>query len=161
MNRHLASLPGGISHRDLLAALKQTELGGRVAPGEKGFYNAIGKLAEKGLLVKAGGLLYHRAVADRLVESGQSLPDMTPEVNRRPGSSAAFVVEALIGHPKGLTAPDLKKIVSARADAPKSLREHGQYIYNVLSTLMGSGAVSRNSPTKANLDVGFDQTSTR
>ena len=145
MTKALAKLPSGITHKDLLAILKKTELGERQSTGEKGFYNAIGKLAEKGVLVKSGGLLYHRDVADRIKATGASLPDMTFDASRRAGSSASFVVEALQANPKGLTAPALKQIVGSREDAPKSLREHGQYIYNILSTLMGSGAVSRRA----------------
>lgn len=145
MARVLASLEGGIAHKDLLATLKTTELGERVSPGDKGFYNAIGKLAERGLLVKHGGLLYHKDVADRIVARGVALPDLTIELARRKGGSASFVVEALGQHPKGLTAPDIKKIVGAREDAPKSLREHGQYIYNILATLMGNGTVTRRN----------------
>ena len=146
MSKHLASLDGGISHRDLLAALKQTELGQREAsPGEKGFYNAIAKLAEKGTLVKIGGLLYHKDVVTRLTENGQPLPDMTIEVARRAGGSGSLVVEVLAQHPKGLTAPALRKLFAEREDAPKSLREHGQYIYNILSTLMGNGTIVRRN----------------
>jgi hypothetical protein len=143
MERMLLSLDAGISHQGLLQRLKQTELGERSSPGEKGFYNAIARLSERGLLEKHGGLLYHRTLADRIRASGRAFPDVTIEVARRAGGSASLVVETLEQHPKGLTAPELKKLLAVREDAPKSLREHGQYIYNILSTLIGNGTVSR------------------
>lgn len=60
-------------------------------------------------------------------------------------SESSLVVEVLGNYQKGLTAPELKKLVAAREDAPKSLQLHGQYIYNVLSTLMGNGTVMRKN----------------
>jgi hypothetical protein len=145
MARILSEQDGGLAHKDLLQAIRETEFGKHAHPGDKGFYNAVGRLAEKGLLVKAGGLLYHRDVANRILARGESLPDLTIELNRRAGSAGSLVVEVLSAHPKGLTAPELKKLVAAREDAPKSLQEHGQYIYNVLSTLIGNGSVVRKN----------------
>lgn len=145
MERMLLALDAGITHKGLLQRLKETELGERSSPGEKGFYNAISRLSERGLLEKHGGLLYHKQVADRLRAKGVPFPDVTIAVARRAGGSASLVVETLEQHPKGLTAPELKKLLGARPDAPKSLREHGQYIYNILSTMIGNGTVIRRN----------------
>lgn len=145
MTRLLVTSGRGLSHRELLDELKKTELGERSSPGEKSFYNTISRLAERGVLVKAGGLLYHADVAERLRASGNPLPDMTTEVGRRAGGSSSLVVDALTAHSKGLTAPELKRVIGARDDAPKSLKDHGQYIYNVLSTMLGNGTITRRN----------------
>lgn len=145
MARILASQQGGMTHKDLQQAIRETDFGKQANPGDKGFYNAISRLSEKGVVVKAGGLLYHSDVTNRILARGEALPDLTIDLNRRAGSAGSLVVEVLGNYPKGLTAPELKKLVAAREDAPKSLQDHGQYIYNVLSTLMGNGTVLRKN----------------
>lgn len=135
----------GVSHRELLDGLMATLLRAKATKGFKGFYNAVARLADKGDLVKGGGLLYHKDVAAKVIAEHGQLPDVGHVTRRRAGGSASFIVEALQEHPGGLTGPQLKEIVSSMDGAPKSMREHGQYIYNLLGTLMGNGSVTKQN----------------
>lgn len=110
--------------------------------GEKAFYNAIAKLVNAGQVIKHGNLLYTADVLTELKASG-ALPEL-PGVNRRAGSSAEFVAAALREYPQGLTGPQLRNVLSTVPGAPKSLFQHGQYIYNILAPMMGAGEVIKN-----------------
>lgn len=133
----------GVPHKELLALIRQTYPELPVSNGEKGFYNAVFRLTERKELVKHGGLLYAASVVRAMEARGEKLPE-APEHQVRRGSSGEIVLEVLKANPNGLTGPDLRKVVSEMPNAPKSLREHGQYIYNILATLMGTGAVVKN-----------------
>jgi hypothetical protein len=129
----------GLSHKSLLSAIRAKHAM-PVSAGEKGFYNAVAKSIHDGSLVKRGGLLFSPRVVLLLERRGEKLPE-DGQVVHRAGGSALVTQRVLAQHPEGLTGPALKKLVAAEPDAPKSMREHGQYIYNILGTLMGSGAV--------------------
>jgi hypothetical protein len=133
----------GVPHKELLALIRQTYPGLPVSNGEKGFYNAVFRLTERNELVKHGGLLYAASVVQAMEARGERLPEAAEHQVRR-GSSGEIVLEVLKANPDGLTGPDLRKAVSEMPSAPKSLREHGQYIYNVLATLIGTGVVVKN-----------------
>lgn len=133
----------GITHKELLDRLIETPLGGNRSEGNKGFYNAIARLEKGGTLVKAGGLLYHSATAAEIVAQHGGLPNAQQGVRRRQGGAANLVIEALRGHPGGLTGTQLSETVSMMSGAPKSLTDHRHYIYNILSNLMGSGTVTK------------------
>lgn len=133
----------GIPHKELLTKIIEKHPTLEQSQGDKGFYNAVARLAKGGEITKFGGLLYSTRVVNLLREKGEKLPDMTLEVRRRAGGSAQIVIEILEKHPGGLSGPDLKKVVAEIPEAPKSVREHGQYIYNILATLMGSGVVTK------------------
>lgn len=111
--------------------------------GEKGFYNAIAKLINAGTVIKHGNILYAVSVFKQKQEADE-LPRV-PETQRRNGSSAELIRKLLLTRPDGLTGPELRKILSAMPDAPKSLREHGQYVYNILGTMMGIGEVVKEN----------------
>ncbi|NWF46750.1 hypothetical protein F3K02_16040 [Hydrogenophaga sp. D2P1] len=133
----------GIPHKELLVLIRQTHPELPVSNGEKGFYNAVFRLTERKELVKQGGLLYATSVVQTMEARGEKLPE-APEHQVRRGSSGEIVLEVLKAYPNGLTGPELRKVVSQMPNAAKSLREHGQYIYNILATLMGTGAVVKN-----------------
>lgn len=136
----LDSAGRGMNRKELFEAVRLNNPDLPVSAGEKGFYNAIAKVLERGNLVKHGDLLFSSQLVEDMKSRGEELPE-TPERRIRSGGSADFVLNALQSHPTGLTAPEIKKIVGDIPEAPKSIREHGQYIYNILATLMGSGAV--------------------
>ena len=48
-------------------------------------------------------------------------------------------------HPAGIKAAELKVELQRRADCPASMKKHGHYIYSVLSKLMDSGAITKDS----------------
>ena len=110
----------------------------KLSVGEKGFYTAIAKLEKRGDLIKAGSLLFSREAMDKAKQRGELIPE---EAVSRIGASGVAVLEALGDQPEGLSASDLKEIVSARPDAAKSMKKHSNYIYNVLSHLIESGRV--------------------
>ena len=142
--RVLKTLGRGVAHAELLDELRKTpELAEAERPENKGFYNAIFMLAKEGVLIKSGGLMFHKDVVSSLRTAGVPLPLDGPK--QKPGSAAALVVAALEDRPKGLTPLVLKQIVGAHPEAPKSLLGHGQYIYNVLDGLVKNGAVSRRA----------------
>ncbi len=130
----------GQSHQELLSFIRANYPALSVSNGEKGFYNAVARLADRKELVKHGGLLYSATVIKDMQARGEKLPE-APEHQIRRGSSGEIVLEVLKAHPNGIAGPDLRKLVAEVPSAPKSLREHGQYIYNILATLMGTGAV--------------------
>lgn len=138
----LDSCGRGLSHKDLLASVRAAIPEMPSSNGEKGFYNGVAKLAERGHLIKHGGLLYSAKVVEQMKRRGESLPD-APDLKPRSGSSGEVILSVLRDYPNGLSGPDLKKIVGANPDAPRSLRDHGQYIYNILATLIGSGLVEK------------------
>ena len=143
IQRTLDSALTGMTHQEVLAKVKSNFPELPVSKGDKGFYNAIGKLSERGLLVKHAGSLYSPTVIESITKRGENLPAV-PEVQTRAGSSGEIILAILDDHAEGLSAADLKKLVDDVPNAPKSLREHSQYIYNVLATLIGSGRVSKS-----------------
>lgn len=145
----------GIAHQPLLKMAREKY---KLPPssGEKGFYNAIAKLIQAQTVVKHGNLLFAANVIEGIKKNGGTLP-APPEMHRRAGSSAGLIHQVLHGHPEGLTGPALRKLVAELPDAPKSLREHAQYVYNILGTMIGAGDVSKSnglyrlsSPKKTN-----------
>jgi len=130
----------GISHKELLSQVRSKYPMMPASNGEKGFYNGISKLSEREALVKHGGLLYSSNVVNLIKARGESLPD-EPDIQIRSGSSGELILSLLGKNLAGLSAKDLKNLASKNPDAPKSLTEHSQYIYNILATLIGSGLV--------------------
>ena len=143
IEKALKSTDRGLTHKELRAELSQSGMSRRLAISDKGFYGAIGKLADTKRLVKSGGLLYSTELAEKLEKTG-SLPDMTTEARQRGGSSTSLVLEVLGQFQTGLTGAQLKQLVAAKPNAPKSIQHHGQYIYNVLATLIGAGQVVKD-----------------
>ena len=139
IERVLSQQTEGISYKDLLAQLTKTELGQNVSEGAKGFYNAIARMSEAGAVVKAGGLLYSAALAKKINASGEPLPVRI--VDR--GGSTSIVLSILKEHPEGLTAPEIKEIVSKHPDSPASILKHKHYVYNVLSVLAERRQITR------------------
>lgn len=134
----LDSADGGLPHQAVMrAARAQFDL--PPSNGEKAFYNALAKLAQAGAVIKHGNLLFSEKTMAAAKANG-SLPPL-PTVARRAGSSAELVLSILWGHPNGLTGPQLRDAMRDVPEAPKSLYEHGQYIYNVLAPLVGTGEV--------------------
>lgn len=130
----------GLSHKDLLGKVLAASPTLKRGDGDKSFYNAIAKATERGDLTKHGGLLYSTKLVRSLEARGEHLP-LETEAQPRVGSSGHLILDLLKDFPEGATAPELKKMVQTMPHAPKSLRDHGQYIYNILATLMGAGAV--------------------
>lgn len=134
----------GMTHQQLLAEVKKTELAEKAKRSDKGFYGAIARLHERQKLIKAGGLLFAKDVADKLERRGE-LPKENQQgtLQPRPNSASAYVIQALEDNPNGMTGPELKSYVSRKPNAPDSVHQHGQYIYNVLSKLMDGGRVRK------------------
>lgn len=143
--RVLDASPKGISHQDALTQLKKTKLGERVSQGEKGFYNAVALLDKRGGLVKAGGLLYSANVIEQMKARGESIPDESVETRRRSGGSGAATLQVLRSHPQGLDANTLRSELAKAPGAPASIAKHGHYIYNILGSLMGQGAIEKDA----------------
>lgn len=142
--RLLESSDRGIAHKDALATLKANpQL--QSSQGDKGFYNAVARLEKQGRLVKSGGLLYSPSLVKKLEAEGKPLPDISAEMRRRAGGSASVVMEVLKENPAGLDAPRLRAAVGAKPGVPESIIKHGHYIYNVLATLMGQGAITKDA----------------
>lgn len=138
--RLLSASERGMTHQEILAALKETELGKSASAGDKGFYNAVARLAAREEIVKHGGYLYASNVFKALQDRGEKLPE---DSGRATNGSGAIVRDILEKHPKGLSGPQLRDIMRAHPDAPKSMQKHPHYIYTILGTLIGSGAVTR------------------
>ncbi len=136
----LDSATVGMNRKALFEAVRQHSPDLPVSTGEKGYYNAIAKVAERGQLIKHGDLLFSSKLVEEMKSRGEDLPEQIGQ-RVRSGSSADFVINALKDCPDGLTAQELKKKVGGNSEAPKSIREHGQYIYHILTTLIGSGTV--------------------
>jgi hypothetical protein len=139
----LDSLDRGITHKDALATLKANP-GLSSSAGEKGFYNAVARLEKNHRLIKHGGLLYSPRVVAALAERGEPLPDISPEMRRRAGGSAAVALEVLRAHPDGLDAMRLREELGKLPAVPESVTKHSHYIYNVLATLIGQGEVAKD-----------------
>jgi len=130
----------GLTHKELLSIVRQRyEL--PVSNGEKGFYNAVAKMIKAGTLVKHGNHLFTADLFEDARARG-ALPDEVM-VGRRPGGSPELVLQVLRAHPEGLSASQLREIFASMPEAPQSLSRHGQYIYNVLSTLVGNAQIVR------------------
>jgi len=134
---------GGLTHKELFERIKIAFPGIPTSNGDKGFYNAIAKLAKRTQLVKHGGFLYSAKTFAELKDRGEPLPELQGRV--RSGSSGEIVLSLLQAHKNGLTGPELKKLAASTPDAPRSLKDHGQYIYNILATLIGTGAVVKDN----------------
>lgn len=132
----------GMAHQDLIR-LARDRFDFPPSAGEKAFYNAVGRLAKVGGIVKHGDQLFTPSVHDRLQASGQ-LP-LASAIARRRGSSARHVLAVLRQFPDGLTGPDLREELARIPDVPRSLYEHQHYIYNVLAPMIGSGDVVKDA----------------
>lgn len=132
----------GMTHQALLKeARAKYQL--PASEGEKGFYNAIAKLVNAGSVVKYGFLLFTAANYAQKERAGD-LPPLE-SAQRKVGTSADLIREVLKKKPDGLTGPELRKIMASIPEAPKSLRDHGQYIYNILGNMMGAGDVVKEN----------------
>lgn len=143
--RVLEAASRGLPHQEVLAMLKQTKLGERVSAGEKGFYNAVARLEKRGQLIKNGGLLYSPKLVEQMRQRGEVLPDVSLEMRRRAGGSGTVVLEVLSEHPEGLDVQALRNEVIKKPGVPASLEKHTHYIYNVVATLIGQGAVTKDA----------------
>jgi hypothetical protein len=132
----------GVAHKSLLNMARE-KYALPSSEGEKGFYNAVSKLINAGQAVKHGNLLFSSAVYE-ILKKNDELPKIL-ETQRRSGSSAELTHMVLSKFTDGLTGPELRKALSQIPDAPKSLREHGQYVYNILGTMMGTGEVVKEN----------------
>lgn len=133
----------GMSHAELKAAVQGSEYASRLEDQAKAYHRTISKLVARNEIVRHGSRFYARSVYQVLKKNGD-LPDIEEGVSLRENGAAKITLEVLQGHPDGLTGPDLKVLVGADPAAPKSVAGHGQYIYNVLATLIGSGRVIKN-----------------
>lgn len=134
---------GGISHVGLKAAVQSTEHADRLEDQAKAYHRTISKLVARNEIVRHGNRFYAPSVYEVLKKTGD-LPEIEEGMSLRENGAAKITLDVLQGHPDGLSGPDLKVLVGADPAAPKSVTEHGQYIYNVLATLMGSGRVVKN-----------------
>jgi hypothetical protein len=132
----------GVTHQDLIRDARE-RFNLAASNGEKAFYNAVSKLTQAGNVTRHGNLLYASTVLDRL-KAENKLPDVPP-VARRPGSSAEYVVQVLAANPAGLNGNQLRQALAGIPEAPKSLSQHGQYIYNVLAPMIGTGEVTKEN----------------
>lgn len=139
MRRVLGEQDAGISYSDLLAILVNGDLGKHRSTGDKGFYQAIRRLTAAGELVKSGNLLYSAELAKTLKANGEALPVRSAER----GGAGSIVLGILDQNPRGLSAPELKEKAGNHPDAPKSIRAHPHYIYNVLRKLAKAGKVTK------------------
>lgn len=133
----------GISHTELKVAVQGSEYAIRLEDQAKAYHRTISNLVSRKEIVRHGNRFYARSVYEVLKKNGD-LPAIEEGVSLRENGAAKITLEVLQGHPDGLTGPDLKVLVGADPAAPKSVAEHGQYIYNVLATLIGSGRVAKN-----------------
>jgi len=131
---------GGLTHQEILQAAIKTPLGERRSAGDKGFYNAVGRLVKNRQIVKHGRLLYSAKVARQLQARGEKLPDAPVKA----GGSSGLVLDLLRSRPDGLAAPDIQRILKDNPSAPASIRDHKHYVYNLLATLIGKGLVIRS-----------------
>lgn len=150
MRHVLQEQEAGISYGDLLAILAKGPLGKKPrSKGDKGFYQAIKRLTDAGDIVKGGGLLYSAKLAQTLKSRGKPLP---VHVSGRGGSSS-IVLGILNEHPQGLSGPEIKELAGKNPNAPRSMREHDQYIYTVLGGLKQAGAILRMEDGKYRLSA--------
>ncbi len=139
----LATAGRGMSHKNVVAMARDRYVLPPVRDGEeKAFYNALSKLVHSGQVVKHGNLLY-LASTYREADKAGALPAVGPTA-RRVGSSAELVAGLLREHAEGLTGPQLRDHLRRVPDAPKSLWEHAQYVYNILAPMIGSGEVVKS-----------------
>ena len=136
----------GIGHAELKAAVQNTKHAARLKDQAKAYHRTLGKLIARNDLVRHGSKFYDPAVYEVLKKNGE-LPEVEEGASGREiGAAARLTLEVLQAHPVGLSGPDLKVLVGADPDAPKSVKGHGQYIYNVLATLIGTGKVIKEGP---------------
>jgi hypothetical protein len=135
--------PAGISHAELKAAVESSPHAHRLDDQAKAYYRTVGKLVAREKIVRHGLKFYSSSVYEVLKKTGE-LPQLEEGVSLRENSAARITLEVLQKHANGLSGPDLKVLVGADPDAPRSVTEHGQYIYNVLATLIGTGRVEKH-----------------
>ncbi len=140
MRRILSKQRSGISYRDLLAEIAKGEL--PRSSGDKGFYQAIKRLHDAGELEKRGGLLYAPDVLRSLEASGVTIPDGPQRTTGGSGDIVRFILKQ---NPKGLSGPELRELLRAHPDAPKSMQKHPHYIYNILGSLIGTGKITKQN----------------
>ena len=129
----------GLSYAEILTELKALPLAPSV--GDKGFYNAMVRLESKGEVVKTGGLVY----SARLAQQQGLTPRQHTKNEVAAGGTSGVTLAVIQAHPAGIKAAELKVELQRRADCPASMKKHGHYIYSVLSKLMDSGAITKDS----------------
>lgn len=128
----------GVSHSQLINFVRQSNpelsLG-----NNKNFYNAISRLVDRGEVIKRDGLLYSSAVEIMEVSNpaGASLE------SQRRGGAADIVISVLRAVSEGMTAAEIRDVAGGMPSAPRSLREHGQYIYTILAGLKEAGVIEK------------------
>lgn len=133
---------GGLPHRTIVARVREEFPHLPPSEGDKSYYSAVGKLMDSGTVVKHGNVIYTQEAMEEAKAKG-TLPPIS-EVGRRSGSSAELILELLRGYPAGLTANDMRARLARIPGAPKSLYEHGQYIYGILGPMLGTQEVLKD-----------------
>ena len=135
----------GISHSQLKSAVQNSAYAHRLEDQAKAYHRTIGKLIARNEIIRHGPKFYSPSVFEVLKKTGD-LPEIESGPSMRENGAANIALEVLRKYPDGLSGPDLKRLVGADPAAPKSVTGHGQYIYNVLATLVGSGRVEKAGP---------------
>ncbi len=133
----------GLTHQETMAALP-AGFAALASANSKPYYNAAGKLLKSKQIVRHG-LRYYRWDAFSKLQQAGTVPVLKAgDIRPRQNSTASLTLSVLRKHPDGLTGPELKAKLGAMPGTPESITKHGQYIYNVLSTLMGGGLVGKS-----------------
>lgn len=141
----LGKARNGLTHRELMEQLKQTEHAARATKnGGKSYYNIVSKLIARNAIIRHATQNFHPRIYEALKASG-NLPSIEPEMAVQKNSGADIALQVLRQHPRGLTGLQLRDKAAVMPGAPKSIEHHGQYIYNVLATLIGAGLVERSN----------------
>lgn len=138
----ISKFPKGIGHRELKQAVAESEFSVRLDDQAKAYHRTVSKLIARKEIIRYGEKFYDPE-AYKILEKARKLPEIEDGVRLRENSAAGITMQILESSARGLTGPEIKSAVALHPNAPKSVRTHGHYIYNVLSNLIGSGKIEK------------------
>jgi hypothetical protein len=135
----------GLTHDELRTELAKTHLAKKLEQTDKSFYGAIGKLADRNLIVRHNGRLFAPAIYQRFmkeVAAGRIADEPAP----RGGHQSPFgeAIRAFLdGRPSGASSSEIISELRKTPEFLDTIDRHKTHAYNVLSRLVDQGELMK------------------
>ncbi len=140
----------GVEYDELKDAIKLTSLAIKMENSPKSFYGAIEKLVSSQRITKYGARLYSLQAFEQFkqdVANGIIKDDITKRNHRGGGKISLLggtIKDFLGSNSQGITGKELRQAMIATGEQfVESVEKHHSYLYNVISTLIKRGEVTK------------------
>ncbi|HEY4583668.1 MAG TPA: hypothetical protein VIG88_12545 [Lysobacter sp.] len=146
----------GLSHGDVMNRIRvsNTEFGDRLDADSKRYYTSMTKLEKRGELIRKNGLFFIPDLLTSLTAKGEifEVPPK-PVEGPKPYTSAWHILQCLRSVSTGLTAPEIKTMLSNEEGVTPALLQTNNFIFNVLKSMQDKGWIVRDDDSKRYIAV--------